>query len=151
MAYGGMAPAISGAGNARMQKSGGLLVHKATHHFDMINWVIGSSRSLVSAFGQLIVYGKKKRRSTARAVRPAPISANALLLQLTDFDKTFYAEQERLRRLYQRITASSPRIRHLRHQAATVNTARGRDGLFAQRHDPLRRLAPGDQRLARPP
>jgi len=43
--------------NARMAKSGGLLVHKSTHHFDMINWFIGQRPAKVSAFGELRLYG----------------------------------------------------------------------------------------------
>lgn len=44
--------------NARMNKSGGLLVTKATHHFDMINWLIDQRPVRVSAFGKLNLYGK---------------------------------------------------------------------------------------------
>lgn len=35
----------------RRENSGGLIVHKATHHFDLVNWWIGSSPVKVSAFG----------------------------------------------------------------------------------------------------
>jgi predicted dehydrogenase len=38
--------------------SGGLLVHKATHHFDLINWWIDSYPSQVFALGDLQFYGK---------------------------------------------------------------------------------------------
>jgi predicted dehydrogenase len=38
--------------------SGGLLVHKATHHFDLINWWIGSYPREVFAFGDLKFYGR---------------------------------------------------------------------------------------------
>lgn len=40
-------------------KSGGLLVHKATHHFDLINWWIGSYPRTVFAMGDLHFYGRK--------------------------------------------------------------------------------------------
>lgn len=40
-------------------KSGGLLVHKATHHFDIINWWIQSYPQQVFAFGDLLFYGRK--------------------------------------------------------------------------------------------
>lgn len=43
--------------NRYMQKSGGLLVHKSTHHFDMINWIINDTPAFVSAFGELRRYG----------------------------------------------------------------------------------------------
>lgn len=39
--------------------SGGLLVHKATHHFDMVNWIVDSIPQSVSAMGGLVFYGKK--------------------------------------------------------------------------------------------
>jgi predicted dehydrogenase len=35
-----------------------LLVHKATHHFDLLNWWIDSEPEEVFAFGKLDVYGK---------------------------------------------------------------------------------------------
>ncbi|GIV79545.1 Gfo/Idh/MocA family oxidoreductase [Litorilinea aerophila] len=40
-------------------KSGGLLVHKATHHFDLINWWIQSYPQEVFAMGDLLFYGRK--------------------------------------------------------------------------------------------
>lgn len=43
--------------NSRMDKSGGLLVHKSTHHFDLINWWIGQKPQTVTAFGNLNLYG----------------------------------------------------------------------------------------------
>ena len=38
--------------------SGGLLVHKATHHFDLVNWWIASYPQSVFALGSLSFYGK---------------------------------------------------------------------------------------------
>ncbi len=38
------------------EKSGGLLVHKSTHHFDLLNWWIGSSPVAVSANGKRAFY-----------------------------------------------------------------------------------------------
>ncbi|HAJ37419.1 MAG TPA: dehydrogenase [Chloroflexi bacterium] len=40
------------------QNSGGLLVHKATHHFDLVNWWIASYPQSVFALGSLSFYGK---------------------------------------------------------------------------------------------
>jgi predicted dehydrogenase len=37
--------------------SGGLLVHKSTHHFDLVNWWIGSRPDVVFALGRLFFYG----------------------------------------------------------------------------------------------
>lgn len=44
--------------NRYMSKSGGLLVHKSTHHFDLVNWWINDKPKEVAAFGQLHRYGK---------------------------------------------------------------------------------------------
>ena len=44
--------------NRYMAKSGGLLVHKSTHHFDMVNWWLGQDPEQVFAYGKLNVYGK---------------------------------------------------------------------------------------------
>lgn len=40
------------------EKSGTLLLHKASHHFDLLNWFIGSDPVEVHAFGGLEHYGK---------------------------------------------------------------------------------------------
>jgi predicted dehydrogenase len=37
--------------------SGGLLVHKATHHFDLVNWWLGAAPTRVYAQGRLFFYG----------------------------------------------------------------------------------------------
>ena len=37
-------------------KSGGLLVHKSTHHFDLMNWWVGSTPARVSATGKRVFY-----------------------------------------------------------------------------------------------
>ncbi|MCA0457810.1 MAG: Gfo/Idh/MocA family oxidoreductase [Chloroflexi bacterium] len=39
--------------------SGGLLVHKATHHFDLVNWWIDSYPAQVFAMGNLSFYGRE--------------------------------------------------------------------------------------------
>ena len=41
-----------------MAKSGSLWVHKATHHFDLLNWWLNSEPVEVSAYGTLEHYGK---------------------------------------------------------------------------------------------
>ena len=43
----------------RLRKnSGSLLVHKSSHHFDLLNWWIGADPEEVTAFGSLQFYGK---------------------------------------------------------------------------------------------
>jgi predicted dehydrogenase len=39
--------------------SGGLMVHKATHHFDLVNWWLEATPELVFALGWLRFYGKQ--------------------------------------------------------------------------------------------
>lgn len=39
--------------------SGGLMVHKATHHFDLINWWLATAPETVFAFGDLKFYGRE--------------------------------------------------------------------------------------------
>ncbi len=41
------------------QNSGGLIVHKATHHFDLVNWWIDSYPKQVFALGDVQFYGKE--------------------------------------------------------------------------------------------
>jgi predicted dehydrogenase len=42
--------------------SGGLLVHKATHHFDLVNWWLGVRPAQVFASGRLFFYGENGAR-----------------------------------------------------------------------------------------
>lgn len=41
----------------KKENSGGLLIHKSTHHFDVINWFLEEEPVVVSAFGTLRFYG----------------------------------------------------------------------------------------------
>lgn len=45
--------------HAYAENSGSLFVHKATHHFDLLNWYIGADPESVAAFGELRNYGAK--------------------------------------------------------------------------------------------
>ena len=44
--------------HGQREKSGTLLLHKASHHFDLLNWWIGSDPVEVHAYGALDYYGK---------------------------------------------------------------------------------------------
>ncbi|WP_030147250.1 MULTISPECIES: Gfo/Idh/MocA family protein [unclassified Streptomyces] len=48
--------------------SGGLMVHKSTHHFDLVNWWLGTRPETVYAQGGLFFYGDEagRRRNLAR-------------------------------------------------------------------------------------
>ncbi|MES2310144.1 MAG: Gfo/Idh/MocA family oxidoreductase, partial [Verrucomicrobiota bacterium] len=41
------------------KNSGGLMVHKSTHHFDLVNWWLDSTPEIVFGFGKLGFYGKQ--------------------------------------------------------------------------------------------
>jgi len=49
------------------RNSGGLMVHKATHHFDLMNWWLDTTPETVFAFGDLAFYGRENARQ--RGVR----------------------------------------------------------------------------------
>lgn len=59
--------------------NGGLMVHKSTHHFDLVNWWIGSSPETVFGFGGLAFYGRENalRRGQANTYRRAHGSPEA--------------------------------------------------------------------------
>ncbi len=44
--------------NGRIKYSGSLLVHKASHHFDQMNWWLDAEPETVHAFGDVAFYGK---------------------------------------------------------------------------------------------
>jgi predicted dehydrogenase len=50
--------------------SGGLLVHKASHHFDLVNWWIRSEPKRVFASGGLRFYGKANATARGLGTRP---------------------------------------------------------------------------------
>ncbi|OOC59226.1 Gfo/Idh/MocA family oxidoreductase [Paenibacillus ihbetae] len=86
------------------RNSGGLLVHKSTHHFDLVNFWIGSQPETVFAFGDLMFYGRENaeargvtqfyNRATGNPV--AKDDPFALHLDSNDHLKAMYldAEQE---------------------------------------------------------
>jgi predicted dehydrogenase len=45
--------------HSQKEFSGGLLLHKSTHHLDVINWWLDGIPSTVFAMGDLVYYGKK--------------------------------------------------------------------------------------------
>ncbi|WP_308639646.1 Gfo/Idh/MocA family protein [Paenibacillus silvisoli] len=50
----------------RKANSGGLLVHKSTHHFDIVNWVLEDEPADVHAFGSTRYYGPTRKERGAR-------------------------------------------------------------------------------------
>lgn len=84
------------------QNSGGLLVHKSTHHFDLVNFWIDSQPDTVFAFGDLLFYGRENaeergetqfyERATGNAI--AANDPFALHLDQNDHLKSMYLNAE---------------------------------------------------------
>lgn len=82
--------------------SGGLLVHKSTHHFDLVNFWIGSQPDSVFAYGDLLFYGREnaEQRGETQFYERAtgnPIADNdpfALHLDKNDHLKAMYLDAE---------------------------------------------------------
>jgi predicted dehydrogenase len=78
--------------------SGGLLVHKASHHFDLVNWWIGDLPATVYARGALRFYGDENARKRGLPARPER-SAGSPGLGTDPFALDLAADST-LRRLY---------------------------------------------------
>ena len=52
----------------RKENSGGLLIHKATHHFDQLNWWVGADPETVFAFGDTRFYGPTRQERGERCL-----------------------------------------------------------------------------------
>jgi predicted dehydrogenase len=82
--------------------SGGLLIHKASHHFDLVNWWLADSPSRVYASGGLRFYGADSAARRGIGERPergstdSPLrDAFSLDLREDDLLRGLYLEQER--------------------------------------------------------
>ena len=78
--------------------SGGLLVHKATHHFDLVNWWIDSHPAQVFALGDLMFYGRDN--AAARGERYAYDRYTGVAAAQDDPFALFLDEKEAYRGLY---------------------------------------------------
>ncbi len=87
--------------NARMKNSGGLLVHKSTHHFDLVNWWINQKPEEVFAFGKLNLYGKNGAEKYANGIKGENcrsckyVDKCIFRYSLSDFEKKLYADNEK--------------------------------------------------------
>ncbi|MFC3800801.1 Gfo/Idh/MocA family protein [Cohnella sp. GCM10012308] len=80
----------------RMVNSGGLLVHKSTHHFDMVNWWLDDEPEVVSAKGRLLFYGptRKERGERCTACEYANTCEFYFDLSADAFMKEMYRDAE---------------------------------------------------------
>jgi len=97
--------------HATMSDSGGLLVHKSTHHFDLVNWWIDAIPEQVFAYGRLDFYG----RANAVARGEAALTTYDRYTGHTTADKDPFAldlrEHESLAGLYLNAEADSGYLR----------------------------------------
>lgn len=80
----------------RKENSGGLFVHKATHHFDLVNWWLDQEPVRVFASGWRNVYGPTRERRGERCLTCAYQSECEYYLDLggNETDRRLYLEAE---------------------------------------------------------
>jgi predicted dehydrogenase len=83
-------------------KSGGLMLHKSTHHFDLINWWIDGIPETVFGFGKLSFYGRENAEKRGVKVNYDRYTGNdttndpfALKLDQSENVKRMYLDQEK--------------------------------------------------------
>lgn len=91
------------------QNSGGLLVHKATHHFDLVNWWIDSRPETVFAMGDLRFYGQDN--AEARGHAPTYARYTGVAEAAGDPFRFDLTSHPALRRLYYEAEADSGYVR----------------------------------------
>ncbi|WP_135550152.1 Gfo/Idh/MocA family protein [Paenibacillus cymbidii] len=79
-----------------LDKSGGLLVHKSTHHFDLINWWLEEDPIEVYAFGDLRFYGPTREQRGERCLACAYKTSCEFYLDLEQdaFFDSYYRQAE---------------------------------------------------------
>jgi predicted dehydrogenase len=80
----------------RRENSGGLLVHKATHHFDLVNWWIDSEPEEVFAHGRRAFYGptREERGERCHGCAHAKTCEFFMDLEAVEYMKTLYLNAE---------------------------------------------------------
>jgi predicted dehydrogenase len=80
----------------RLENSGGLLVHKATHHFDLVNWWIDAEPEEVFAHGGRKFYGPTREERGERCLGCAHAETCEFHIDLTktDYMRALYLDAE---------------------------------------------------------
>lgn len=96
----------------RKENSGGLLVHKATHHFDMINWFLEEEPETVFAFGSRRFYGPTRKERGRRCLGCGHIKNCEFYWDITLSLRTkgLYLEPEKVDKYYRDSCVFSPEI-----------------------------------------
>ena len=93
------------------ENSGGLLVHKSTHHFDLLNWWLGSVPSDVFASGNRAFYTPQMAVELGLSKR-GPRCADCAVSDICDFELNMDADED-LRQLYREAEADDGYLRDL--------------------------------------
>lgn len=82
--------------HGQLEHSGGLLIHKSTHHFDMVNWWLDDEPHALYAFGDTLFYGSKREQRGERCYTCPHQNTCEFYYDITDndFTKKFYFEAE---------------------------------------------------------
>lgn len=82
--------------HAERKNSGSLLIHKATHHFDLANWLIDDEPRKVNAFGTQRFYGAHREQRSERCLTCPYKNKCEFYWDITksEMDKKFYLDCE---------------------------------------------------------
>ncbi|MCK4325259.1 Gfo/Idh/MocA family oxidoreductase [bacterium] len=103
----------------RKENSGGLLVHKSTHHFDLVNWFLEEEPETVFAFGDRRFYGPTRKQRGKRCLTCKykkkcefywDITGGGIFGQSSEFLKGFYLDAEKVDKYYRDKCVFSPEI-----------------------------------------
>ncbi|HET8943616.1 MAG TPA: Gfo/Idh/MocA family oxidoreductase, partial [Dehalococcoidia bacterium] len=80
----------------RLENSGGLLVHKATHHFDLVNWWLDSEPEQVFAHGRRAFYGPTREARGERCHGCAHAKSCEFYMDMSavEYMQTLYLDAE---------------------------------------------------------
>jgi len=83
--------------HGQREHSGTLLVHKATHHFDLINWWLDSDPKEVFAFGDLEFYGQRPEKKGVNCRNCDEKNTCKFYWDIlkSDWDKKLYVDNEK--------------------------------------------------------
>jgi len=97
----------------RKENSGGLLVHKATHHFDLVNWFLEEEPESVFAFGSRRFYGPTRKQRGRRCLSCRYKKSCEFYWDITGAGKevkALYFEAEKVDKYYRDSCVFSPEI-----------------------------------------
>lgn len=111
----------------RKENSGGLLVHKASHHFDMVNWWIEEDPEIVYAFGTQRFYGPTREERGERCLTCQYKESCEFFVDYSKdpFMKEFYFDAEDIDGYYRDRCVFSPDIDIEDTMSVTVKYSKG--------------------------